>query len=87
MKYIDVVLTLDGIFCVAPPWTIKEGDLVSLPNALDGTNEIREVAASLTAETDGEFVKLIEKYIGFPLPKVNAKFKRSEAEWDVPAHE
>jgi hypothetical protein len=82
-KYVDIVLTTAGEFCAAPPWTVQEGDLVSLQNTLSGKDELREVACCLTAEPDGEFANMIEKYIGFPLPKVNARFKRSEVAWDA----
>ena len=87
MDYIDIVLTQDGMFCVAPPWVIKEGDLVSLPDALSGEERIREVVSVATDSTDGEHIKLIEKYIGFPLPRIKAKYLKSEVEWNEPVHE
>ena len=86
-KYIDIVLTLDGMFCVAPPWVVKEGDLVCLPDVLTGEPKIHDVISVATDSTDGEYIKLIEKYIGHPLPKVMAKYLKSEVEWDEGIYE
>jgi hypothetical protein len=30
----------------------------------------------------GAFVKMVEKYIGYPLPKIHAKYHKNEVEWD-----
>ena len=86
-EYIDVVLTASGVFCVAPPWTVKVGDLVSLPNATTGKTEILEVIAVSTDEKDGDHIKMVEKYIGYPLPRITAKYFKSEVEWDEPVQE
>lgn len=86
-KYIDILLTQDGVFCVAPPWAVKEGDLVCVPNVLSGEDKIREVISVATDETDGDTIKLIEKYIGYPLPKIKAKYFKSEVAWDEPVQE
>jgi hypothetical protein len=86
-QYIDILLTLDGHFCAAPPWTVKEGDLICLPDALSGKEEIHEVISAATDSTDGEYIKQIEKYIGYPLPKIKAKFLKSEVEWNEPVQE
>lgn len=86
-NYIDVLLTKDGYFCVAPPWTVKEGDLIGLPDALNGGQKLCEVIAVSTDETDGDHIKMIEKYIGFSLPRITAKYFKSEAEWNEPVHE
>ena len=83
MDYIDVVLTKNGVFCVAPPWVVKEGDLVGLPDALTGKTEIQEVVAVSTDEKDGDHIKMVEKYIGYPLPRITAKYLKSEVEWDA----
>ena len=87
VKYIDVILTLDGIFCVAPPWVVNEGDLVALPSTLTGKEEIHEVIAVTTDATDGDHINMVEKYIGYPLPKITAKYLKSEVEWDEPVQE
>ena len=29
-KYVDILLTLDGTFCIAPAWTVSEGDYISV---------------------------------------------------------
>ena len=86
-NYIDILLTKDGLFCVAPPWVVKEGDLVCLTDALSGEPKIREVVSVVTDEKDGDTQKLIEKYIGYPLPRIAAKYLKSEVEWDEPVQE
>ena len=86
-EYIDVVLTANGVFCVAPPWVVKVGDLVCLPNALTGKNEVLDVVSVATDEKGGDHIKMIEKYIGYPLPKITAKYFRSEVEWNGTVHE
>ena len=83
VKYIDVVLTQDGVFCIAPPWKIQEGDLVCVKNALTGKEEIQEVIAVSTDETEGDHIKMVEKYVGYPLPKITAKYRKCEVEWYV----
>ena len=82
IEYIDIVLTLDGVFCVAPPWTVREGDLVCLPDGLLGAPKIHEVISVATDSTDGEHIKMAEKYVGYPLPKVMAKYLKSGVEWE-----
>ena len=86
-EYIDIVLTANGVFCAAPPWVVKVGDMVSLPNALTGENEILEVVSVATDEKGGDHIKLIEKYIGYPLPRITAKYFHSEVEWNGTIHE
>ena len=81
MEYIDVVLTKTGVFCVAPPWVVKVGDLVSLTNAVTGKDEIQEIIAVSTDEKGGDHIKMVEKYIGYPLPRITAKYLKSEVEW------
>ena len=81
-NYIDILLTANGVFCIAPPWVVKEGDMVSLPNAVTGEEEILEVISVCTDEKDGDQIKMMEKYIGYPLPKVTQKYFKSEVEWD-----
>lgn len=80
-EYIDVVLTKSGVFCVAPAWVVKEGDMVSLPNAVTGKEEILEVIAVTTDKKGGDHIKMVEKYIGYPLPKITAKYLKTEIDW------
>ena len=87
MAYIDILATKDGYFCVAPAWVVKEGDFVRLPDALSGEDKVREVIAVATDEVDGDHIKMLEKYIGYPLPRIAAKYKRSEVEWYEPVQE
>lgn len=86
-KYIDILVTLDGVFCAAPPWSVKVGDCVCMPDVLTGAEKVHEVISVATDSVGGEFVTMIEKYIGFPLPKIKAKYMRSEVEWDEPVQE
>lgn len=86
-EYIDVLLTLNGVFCAAPPWKVREGDLICLPNAVTGKDEMMEVVAVSTDRKDSDNVKMLEKFIGYPLPKITAKYEKSEVEWDVPIQE
>lgn len=80
-KYIDIILTETGVFCVAPPWEIAEGDLICLPNALTGEKAIQKVISVVTDNKDGHFIKMVEKYVGYPLPKITEKFKSYSVEW------
>ena len=80
-EYIDIVLTAKGVFCAAPAWVVEEGDLVGLTNVLTGENEILKVIAVTTDSKGGEHINMIEKYIGHPLPRITAKYKKSEIEW------
>lgn len=86
-NYIDILLTKDGYFCVAPPWVVKAGDLIGLPDAVSGESKVIEVIAVATDEVEGDHIKLIEKYTGYPLPKITAKYHRNEVEWDEPVQE
>lgn len=86
-EYIDIVLTANSVFCTAPAWVVKEGDLVSLPNAVTGKDEVLEVIAVSTDEKGGDHIKMLEKYIGYPLPRATAKYFKSEVEWDEPVQE
>ena len=86
-KYIGILLTKNGYFCIAPPWVVKEGDLVCLPDAVSFESKILEVIAVATDEVDGDHIKMLEKYIGYPLPKIKAVCRRREVEWDEPVQE
>jgi hypothetical protein len=79
-NYIDILATKDGYFFAAPPWTVREGELVDAP-VISG-NKLHEVASVATDEVGGAFVKMVEKYIGYPLPKIHAKYHKNEVEWD-----
>ena len=85
-NYIDIVLTKKGVFCAAPPWVVKVGDLVCLEDGL-GESKILEVISVSTDEVDGDHIKQIEKYIGYRLPRITAKYFKSEVEWDEPVQE
>lgn len=74
-EYIDIVLTEAGVFCIAPPWEITEGDYISMPDVLTGEKRLLKVTSVATDKADGDHIKMIEKYIGYPLPKVKEKYK------------
>lgn len=80
-KYIDILLTKEGYFCVAPPWEVKVGNLVCLPDAVTGKDKILEVVSVVTDDADGDCVKMIETYIGYPLPKITVKYSKKDMEW------
>lgn len=80
-KFIDVLLLENGVFCKAPSSTVDEGDLVSLPDVLTGKPVIRKVIATAFSSPDGEIVKMVEKYIGFELPKITASFREHDVFW------
>ena len=87
-KYIDIIALESGAFCVAPPWTVTEGDYVGIPNVISGEMEVHEVISVATDAENGDFVKMIEKYIGFQLPRAEKKFHKSTIEWgDDDVHE
>lgn len=81
-KYIDVVLTQNGVFCVAPPWVVKEGDLVSLMDNVALEIQILEAVAVVTDKVDGAYISMVEKYTGYPLPRITAKYSKKEVVWD-----
>ena len=82
MTYIDILLTKDGYFCIAPAWEVKEGHLVSLFDVVSGTDKIHEVVSVVTDSTDGDYLKMMEKYIGYPLPRITARYLKSEVVWN-----
>ena len=82
MAYLDVLLTKDGYFCVAPPWEVQEGDLVYMPDALTGLPRLAEVIAVSTDEKDGKHIKQIEKYVGGSLPRITGKASVHQIEWE-----
>ena len=86
-NYIDAVLTVTGAFCVAPPWSVEVGDFIGLENVLTGKIDMLEVVAVSTDEKGGEHIKMLEKYIGRPLPRITSKYKRSEVLWDEDVQE
>ena len=82
-NYIDILVTKDGYFCSAPPWEVKEGDLVYIAHEKNGASH--EVLSVATVSTDSDVVTLVEAYIGVPLPRIAAKYHKSEVVWnDVP---
>lgn len=87
MDYISILLTQDGMFCLAPAWTVTAGDIVSLPDLLSGGDKRSEVISVVTVRQGHDFITMLEKYIGFPLPKITAKYRKSEVEWDEPVQE
>ena len=81
-KYIDIVLTANGMFCVAPAWVVKPGDMVGLKNVINGKEEIFDVISVCTDSEGGEYITQLEKYTGVPLPRITARYFKTEVEWD-----
>lgn len=81
-KYIDIVLTTDGTFFIAPPWTIAVGDYISVENIITGAIELREVKTIATDTEDGDFIKLVEAYIGAMPCKVKQKYRQCDVHWE-----
>lgn len=81
-KFIDVLLLENGVFCKAPSSTVDEGDLVSLLDVVTGKPVIRKVIATAFSSPEGEIVKMVEKYIGFELPKIIASFREKDVFWE-----
>ena len=82
MKYIDILLLSNGIFCMAPAWSIREGDLVGLPDFVSGCNKVLEVVSVVTDKEDGKFTKMVKRYVGGELPKVTQRYKQSDVLWE-----
>ena len=80
-KYIDILVTADGVFCIAPPWTINEGDYIALENVFNGETELKKVIATATDSEDGDFIKLVEAYIGYKPHKVAHKYRANTIHW------
>ena len=85
-NYIDIVLTADGFFCIAPSWTIEVGDYISVENVLTGARELKKVIAKATDSTDGDFIKLVEVYIGAKPQRVTKKYRESDVHWEDEAN-
>ena len=81
MKYVSIVSTKNGPFCIAPAWKVNEGDLVTIegPNFSDEKFRVLAVAVD---EENGEFVSMLEKHYGKKLPKVKERFYSVGVVWD-----
>ena len=80
-KYIDILVTHDGTFCIAPAWTVSNGDYISVENVLTGATELKKVIATATDSEDGDFIKLVEAYIGYKPTKVTQKYRANTISW------
>ena len=80
INYINIVLTEDGVFCKAPLCKVFEGDIVCLHDPI-GNLCTKKVLAVTTDSEDGETVNMIEKYIGYELPKVVSKYIERQIVW------
>lgn len=81
MKYIDILLLSNGVFCVAPAWSVHEGDWVGLPD-LAGEVKILEVVSTITDEVDGDYMKMIRRYVGYDLPRITHRYKKHSVFWE-----
>ena len=80
-KYIQILLLENGAFCKAPLCSVYDGDYVTVKD-MYGNNNLLKVIATVTDAEDGEFVNMMEKYINYPLPKVNNKYHAIPIEWE-----
>lgn len=81
-KYVDIILTENGVFCAAPCWEVHEGDMVCLENPLTGGKVVHEVISVATDSVDGDHLKMIEKYTGGPLPRIEERYKKYPVTWE-----
>ena len=86
MKYVNILSTENGPICIAPAWTVNEGDLVTIDNP-KFSGEKFLVLAVATDEENGDVINLLEKHYGGKLPKVNERFYGRKVVWDDDVHE
>ena len=82
MKYVDILLLNNGVFCVAPAWSVHEGDMVGLHDCVAGENKVLEVLAVVIDTMDGDYMKMMERYVGGKLPKATNRYQLHEVMWD-----
>ena len=80
-NYISIVLTADGYFCEAPLCGVSEGDLICVPHSMSDKNPKRVIAVT-SDYTDGDYKAMIEKYIGYPLPRITEKYTAYPVYWE-----
>lgn len=80
-KFISIVLTEDGHFCAAPFNSVTEGDFVSMEDNVCGKNP-KKVLSVTTDFADGEHTMQIEKYIGYPLPRITERYAMHTLNWE-----
>lgn len=85
-KYIELVLTADGYFCIAPSWSVGAGDYIAMENELTGATELKKVIATATDSVDGDFIKLVEAYIGCKPQRVTKKYREKDVLWEDEAN-
>ena len=81
-NYVDILLTEYGVFCIAPPWQVKPGYLISIDGKLK-----QKVVAVCTDNVDGEFVAMLETSCGHKLHRIKEKYWGCEVEWKDDVHE
>ena len=81
IEYIDILLLENGSFCKAPLSNICEGDLVCITDVITGENKALKVLAVATDTICGDTTRMIEKYIGYELPKITRRFKAHDVVW------
>lgn len=81
-KYVDLVLTADGFFCIAPSWSVNEGDYITMKNPITGATELKQVIATATDSVDGDFMKMVKAYIGCEPYKVTQKYRVAAVFWE-----
>ena len=82
MKYIEIVLLESGLFCIAPAWSVNEGDYVGVVNPVTGAEEMKKVIATATDSVDGEYITMLKAYVGENLYRVSNKYRLSTLHWE-----
>ena len=83
IEFIDVVLLSNKTFCLAPAWSMQEGEFVFLPEWAGNPNAPLKVLAVTTESKDNELIKMIEKaHDPIPLPKIEEKFRLQRVCWE-----
>lgn len=82
IEYIDILLLENGVFCKAPLCKVCEGDIVCVTDVISGVDKAYKVLAVATDTVSGDTTRLIEKYIGYELPKITRRFKAYDVDWE-----
>lgn len=80
MKYVNIVLTTDKRLYIAPPWSVKGGDVVEVTTQC-GDKVLKTVDGVLTEEYGGEVMRFLEQMVGRELKRVDAQYRASDAKW------
>lgn len=80
MRYVTIVLTTDKRLYIAPPWSVKPGDIVGVTTRL-GEKVLKTVELTMTEEHGGEVMQFLERMVGCELKRVDARYIDSVVTW------